>query len=108
MSISFKWRYIPLIRRGLKTETRRLRRPRLRVGGIYPLRVGRRLLPDRVRVLKIYSQRLGEVTEEDARREGFKSLMEFRRAWIDIYQSWDDEQRIWVVEFRYLGERFKD
>ncbi|MCD6479840.1 ASCH domain-containing protein [Candidatus Bathyarchaeota archaeon] len=108
MSISFKWRYIPLIRLGLKTETRRLRRPRLRVGGIYPLRVGRRLLPDRVRILNIYPQRLGDVTEEDAHREGFQSLGEFRKAWLDIYHSWDDEQQIWVIEFRYLGERFKE
>jgi len=104
LSISFKWRYIPLIRRGLKTETRRLRRPRLRVGGIYPLRVGRRLLPDRVRILNIYPQRLGDVTEEDAKRDGFQSLEEFKKAWIDIYQSWNDERWIWVIEFRYVGD----
>ncbi|KYH37131.1 MAG: hypothetical protein AYL28_005480 [Candidatus Bathyarchaeota archaeon B23] len=108
MSLAFKRRYISLIRSGVKIETRRLRRPRLRVGGIYPIRVGGELLPDRVRVLKIYPQRLGEMTEEEARREGFKTLEEFRRAWVNIYNHWDADLRVWVIEFRHLGERFKE
>ena len=88
--------------------TRRLKKPRLRIGGIYSLRVGHKLLSDKIKVLRIYPQRLGEMSEEDARREGFESLEEFKRAWITLYRRWDDGQQIWVVEFRYMGERFKD
>jgi hypothetical protein len=105
LTLLFKKEYIPLIKNGSKTATRRLSRPMVRVGGTYRVRVDFfSYLPERIRVSRIYRQRLGDMTEDDASREGFASLGEFREEWAGLYGSWDDEQAVWVVEFEHLTE----
>ncbi|MFQ6052680.1 MAG: ASCH domain-containing protein [Candidatus Bathyarchaeia archaeon] len=90
--------------RGEKTATRRGSRPMVKPGGVYRLRADFfDYRPDRYRVLRVYTQRLGEMTPEDALKEGAASLDEFRREWVGIYGSWDDDETVWVVEFEYLG-----
>lgn len=44
-------------------------------------------------------QRLGNVTVEDAFKEGFLDLDSFRAAWIEIYRQWQPKQIVWVYEF---------
>ena len=48
----------------------------------------------------VYQQRLGEMTEDDARREGRYTLAEFRTLWEEMNGSWDPDLEVWVVEFR--------
>ncbi len=103
LTLSFKKRYIGQIIRGEKTVTRRASRPMVKAGGVYRLRVGFSYLPELIRVRRVYTQRLGDMTAEDALREGAASLEEFRRDWMDIYGFWDGDRRVWVVEFEYLG-----
>ena len=93
-----------MIAAGAKTATRRASRPRVKPGGVYRLRAGFfNYLPDWIRVLRVYPQRLGDMTPEDASKEGFPTLEAFRREWTDIYGAWDDDRAVWVVEFEYLG-----
>lgn len=76
----------------------------VKVGGIYHIRTDFfNYLPDRIMVNRLYQKRLGDMTLEDALREGSSSLEEFRKEWTDLYDSWDDNQLVWVVEFEYLG-----
>jgi len=104
LTLLFKKRYVRQIIRGEKTATRRAARPMVKAGGVYRLRIGFfTYLPDRIRVIRLYTQRLDEMTREDAAREGAASLEEFRRDWEGIYGSWDGGRRVWVVEFEYLG-----
>jgi len=103
MALSFKRRYINLIVLGEKTATRRMKRPWLREGGLYPIRVGFHNLGEYIRVKKIYRQRLGELTEEDLAKEGMNSLEEFKEEWRRIYRFWDDGFMAWVIEFEYVG-----
>lgn len=60
---------------------------------------GREFVVDRV-----YVQTLGDVTEDDARREGHLSLEEYRQAILSIHPGmpWAPAMRVWVHEFRAL------
>lgn len=51
-----------------------------------------------LKVVKVYPQMVGDISEEDARKEGFGSKAEFLAAWAKIYG--DDLSRwAWVIEF---------
>jgi len=104
LTLLFKRHYVQQIMSGEKTATRRKSRPKVKADGVYRIRTSFfECLPDRIRVHRLYQQRLGDMTPEDARLEGYASLKDFRRVWNDFYDSWDDEQTVWVVEFEYLG-----
>ncbi len=104
MTLIFKKPLIEKIRRLEKTATRRASRPNVKEGGIYRLRVDYRgSLTDRISVKRLHTQSLGSMTQEDVRKEGFKSMEEFMDNWVELYGSWDREHIVWVVEFEYLG-----
>ena len=104
MTILFKRSYIPRILDGSKTATRRLSRPMVRRGGSYHIRTSFfDYLPEKIEVLELRTQRLGSMTEEDAEKEGFTNLEEFRGEWKAMYGAFDEEAEVWVVEFRFLG-----
>ncbi len=100
MALLWKKHYIPLILSGAKTATRRTRKPMVKEGGSYYIRTGFfEHLDEKIRVDRLYQQRLGDMTEEDATREGSKSLSDYARDWIALYGGWDPEARVWVAEF---------
>ncbi len=103
MTILFKKSYITKIINGEKTVTRRPKRPMVKPGGEYNIRVSFYThLPDRFRVMKRVQQRLGDMSHDDAIKEGFRDLDEFREEWTGIYGAYDPDQIVWVVEFQYL------
>jgi hypothetical protein len=53
-------------------------------------------------VLGVRVERLHEITEEDARREGVADRAEFAAKWREIYdaESWDENPWVWRIEFR--------
>lgn len=55
-------------------------------------------------VEKVYSQSLGELTDNDARREGFQSVEEYKQSILSIHPGmpWLPQMRVWVHEFRPL------
>ena len=106
MTLLWKRSQIHLIRAGKKTATRRIRRPNLRTGGVYRLRLDFfHYLDEKIQVERMYEQALGDLSEEDARREGCLGVGEFRSLWGGIYGEWIAESRVWVVEFRLAGDR---
>jgi hypothetical protein len=105
----FQRDHLEAIRAGEKTATRQpSNAKRLSVGEIH------RAVADRgvprsegecfVRVTDVYRQRLDEMTDADADREGGYSLEEFRGMWQEIHDEWDPSRRAVVYEFEYLGE----
>ena len=107
MTLLFKRPLLIKVLSGEKTQTRRKRRPNVKVGGEYRLRKGYSWLQTRITVTDLRRQRLGEVTPDDVRKEGFDSLEEFKEAWVGIYEGWDPDQMVWVVDF-VLTETFKE
>ena len=73
------------------------------VGRVYSVRDKLFAKPEgKILILRRFGQRLGDVTEEDARKEGFSSKEEFREAWTAIYGSWNPEQIVTAYEFKLL------
>jgi len=110
LTLFFKKQFITKIREGKKTQTRRLKQPRIKIGKTYNLRSSyTRVLTEKILITDIFQQYLGEISVEDIRKEGFDSLTEFINIWCEIYGNYDPEEIIWVVEFQYVGntEMFK-
>lgn len=80
---------------GQKTATRRNGRY-ADIGEIMTLN-GREFIVERV-----YSQSLGELTDEHARQEGYESVEEYKQSILSIHPGmpWLPQMRVWVHEFR--------
>jgi hypothetical protein len=91
---------LDLVISGRKTQTRRLHKHALKKGRIYTVkRSWIETTGEYIRITKVYPQKLGDVSEEEAVKEGFSGLDEFRDAWIRINGSWDPEMEVTVYEF---------
>ena len=93
-----------MILQGRKTATRRIwKRNNANVGAVHKIRTDySKRYYGKIKITGRYSQRLGDMTEEDALKEGGYSLKEFKEVWIKINGSWDDEQVVEVVEFKLV------
>ena len=98
----FKKKHVKLILEGRKTATRRLT-SLYRRGVIYSVQDR---LYGRARcyilIVKKYRQRLGDMSDEDIRKEGCSSMEEFIRDWEESYGpgSYDPDLEVWVYEFK--------
>jgi len=102
--MQFTPEHIEKIKRGEKTVTRRdWKRAMVKVGGVYPAQTQRYQRKSECdvffRVIALYRQRLGDMTEEDAKKEGGYTLEEFEKVWKEINGWWDPNRVVWVVEF---------
>lgn len=109
----FKDYHIPMIRSGSKTETRRewadgYGRPN---EGSVHIASTEMFCSDEeadcyIRILDVYDQPLGEMSNEAAQSEGdYEDLEDFRAGYEKVYGegSWDPEKVVAVVEFEYVG-----
>ncbi|MDF2788912.1 MAG: fructose-phosphate kinase [Neobacillus sp.] len=57
-------------------------------------------------VERVYSQSLGELTDDDARREGFTTVEEYKQSILAYHPGmpWLPQMRVWVHEFRPLED----
>jgi hypothetical protein len=104
MVILFKPYHTAKILTGTKTQTRRLwGRCHVKVGGIYQART--RLFDKsstfaRLKVLAIWPERLFDISEADAREEGYDDRDEFLDAFGDINDDCPEPNPVvWAVKF---------
>jgi len=103
--VIFKKRLLELVLQGRKTQTRRLHRHRLRPGKIYQLKDNYYGQPQGfIKIKRRFEQRLGDMTEEEARAEGVKDLADFRELWKSINGDWSPDQVVTAYEFE-LAEK---
>ncbi|MHA1834988.1 MAG: ASCH domain-containing protein [Candidatus Baldrarchaeia archaeon] len=100
----FKRTLLGKILSGEKTQTRRpVTKKRGRqvysVGQKVGVRNGFKPYVAYIIIKRRYKARLGDITEQDAKKEGFNSVEEFKQFWIEIYGKWDPNQLVWVYEF---------
>lgn len=95
------------ISRGQKTQTRRPIKPgetkcRYKPGHTYAVQPGRgKPSVCRIEILTVAEQRLGDLTYQDARAEGYKIRDDFWAAWADIHGGAADlAQPVWAITFR--------
>ena len=56
-------------------------------------------------VERVYSQSLGELTDEHARQEGYDSLEDYKQSILSMHPGmpWLPQMRVWVHEFRSVS-----
>jgi len=102
----FRKEFVKLILEGKKTQSRRKwKRPLVKEGRIYKARTG--YSSDyfaKIQINRVFKQKLGDMSEEDAKKEGCESLEEFKRVWERVTgEPWNPEEEVWVVEFSVVG-----
>ena len=102
----FKPEHVGLILSGRKTQTRRVwKKSRAKVGAVHKAKTAL-FSPDHfalIRITGLRRERLGDITLEDVRREGYDTLEEFKEVWIRINKSWNQELEVYVVSFELAG-----
>ena len=101
----FKKEHQQMILEGKKTATRRVwKKPMVKVGGIYKAKL-KMLSKDyfaKIKVTKLYKQKLMDMREEDAKKEGYSNVMKFKDIWCDINKEWLPYLEVDVIEFEVV------
>lgn len=106
--ILFKEQHMKPIQRGAKTQTRRLwdtsKPSRAKKGSVH---LAKTLMLSkfyfaRLEILDAHTERLGDITPEDAMKEGGYTVQEFKSIWTQINGSWDPDLEVYVVEFKCI------
>jgi hypothetical protein len=106
MGLLFKKEHINKILEGTKTQTRRRHKRPLKVGRVYDVNKDWYHSTDiKIRIVKAYIQRLGDITPDEAFKEGGYTIEEFISVWKRINISWDPDEEVVVYEFRLLPDR---
>lgn len=58
-------------------------------------------------VERVYSQTLGELTDEHAKQEGYESVEDYKNAILSIHPGmpWKPKMRVWVHEFALVQQQ---
>jgi len=77
----------------------------VKVNGIYDAKINFR--NDRafakIKITYVRREKLGSIDNDGVRKEGCKSLEEFKKTWTDIYGKWDDETEVFVIGFSVVA-----
>ncbi len=96
----FRLDHMEPILKGAKTQTSRKGIPnsKVKVGAVIHASVWEPHFAD-LRIISIERKRLGEMTEEDAKREGGYTLEEFKEVWKSIHGDWNENESVYVIHF---------
>jgi len=96
-TIPFMPEHADLIRKGIKTQTSRKGiDPKIKVGA----KVEAYTKFADLKVVDVIRKRLGDFSEEDAKKEGGYTFEEFKRVWRKIHGEWNPNERVYVIHFR--------
>jgi len=99
----FRLNHMEPILKGVKTQTSRkgIPDPKVKVGAIVHASIWEPHFADLI-ITSIERKKLGEFTEEDAKREGGYTLDEFKEAWESIHGegSWNPDEVVNVIHFK--------
>jgi uncharacterized protein YhfF len=97
----FKRKLLTLVLQGAKVQTRRVSKRMWKVGRAYAIRDRWFTKPQaHIVITRRFKQRLGDISQEDARKEGFSSREEFKETWTEIYAQWLPDKVVTVYEFK--------
>jgi len=101
----FRKEHVDLILRREKTQTRRRHRRTLKAGRIYSIKTSWTDVTDhRIKIDRVFRQRLGDMTAEEALKEGGYTVEKFKRVWGRIVGPWDPDEVVTVYEFHLVEE----
>ena len=99
--LMFRLKHLQPILGGIKKQTsRKVIDPKIREGSYAYVTIWEPKVA-KIKIRKIERKRLGDFTEEDARREGGYTLEEFKKVWEEIHGkgSWDPDLTVNVIHF---------
>lgn len=104
--VLFRKELLALVLQGRKTQTRRLSSHHLHPGRTYQARAQYSGPPQGlIKIKRRFEQRLGDMTEEEARAEGAKDLADFPAFWKSATKKeFDPNQVVTAYEFE-LAEK---
>ena len=87
---------------GEKTQTRRTHKHTWKIGKTYGIKdrwFGKPI--GHITITRKFKQRLGDISQEDAKKEGFGSIEEFKQEWERIYGSgsWNPDKVVIAYEY---------
>jgi hypothetical protein len=103
--VLFKRHHVGLILKKQKTETRRAwKRKMMKEGGIYKAKTQMLSLDyfAKLKAVKVFRQKLGDMTEAEAQAEGGYTLKEYKEEFKRINKFWDDNYVAWVIKFELV------
>lgn len=88
---------------GRKTQTSRttIPDPKIKAGASVYASVREPRFAD-LRITSIERKKLKYFSEEDAKREGYRSIREFKEKWKAIHDKWDEDQLVYAIHFEKL------
>jgi len=100
----FKPSHIDLILCGKKTATRRNCSRCPKVGTVHKLQTKfyTKEYFGKIKIIDVYSQKLGEMTTEDAIAEGYPSIEEYKEVFAEIYGVWNPNLEVKVITFEVV------
>jgi hypothetical protein len=103
--ILFKPYHVEEIIAGRKTQTRRIwKRPRAKVGAVHLVKTElfSKEYHCKIRIIDVRRERLGNISEDDARAEGGYTVAEYIEVWREINGVWNPDQLVYVVDFEVI------
>jgi len=101
----FKREHIRMILDGVKTQTRRRHRHRLKAGKVYNInRDWHHSTGDKILIIRVRRQRLGDITPAEAMEEDGYTVEEFREVWRRINGGWEPDEVVVVYEFKVVEQ----
>jgi len=106
--ITFKQDHISMIKQGRKVQTRRTWKDeyarKMKPGTILDVKVNRYSGPVycQIRLLDLNKERLGDITEPDAHKEGGYTIETYKQAWEEINGAWNPDALVYVVTFEVV------
>lgn len=102
----FKKQLLAKVMDGSKTQTRRLSARTYKVGRTYGATCRRYQKPQaHIQILQAQQQRLGDITLQDVKAEGFNTLKEFKETWIKINGNWNPDEVVTAYEFQLVKSK---
>lgn len=94
-----------LILSGRKTQTSRttIPDPKVKPNAVVHAIIREPCFAD-LQIVSIERKKLKYFDEEDAKREGHRSLREFMAKWKEVYGEWDENQLVYVIHFERQTE----
>lgn len=101
----FKPEHQGMILSGRKTQTRRIwKMSRVKVNGVYKAKT--KMLSKeyfaKIRVIKLFKQKLDDISDEDIHKEGYNNKGEFKNIWVKINGEWKNDLIVDVIEFKLV------
>ena len=101
--LPFRLDHMDPIMKGIKTQTSRkaLPDPKIRIGAIVHASVWQPNFAG-LHITSIERKRLGNFTEEDAKKEGGYTLEQFKNVWRRIHGEWNENEIVYVIGFEKI------